>query len=169
VGSKALIAELVADAEKPWAEWSHGRPISEKGVAQLLHEFGIKPDRVGPKDLRLRGYEAKWFEEAWDRYLEPEKESETPLKEGPQVSTRPSPCNHYAFDDNSSVHQRPGGQEENAELSSKSNAVDRWTGKGGQNGSARVFSASTPREDAPQNGKAQHAPPHHKGLVANDS
>jgi putative DNA primase/helicase len=89
VGSKALIAELVADAEKPWAEWSHGRPISEKGVAQLLHEFGIKPDRVGPKDLRLRGYEAKWFEEAWNRYLEPEKESETPPKRG-AASVHPS-------------------------------------------------------------------------------
>jgi hypothetical protein len=73
------------------------------------------------------------------------------------VSTHPSPCNHYAFDDNSSVHQRPGGQEENAELSNKSNAVDRWTGKGGQNGSARVFSASTPREDAPQNGNGAAA------------
>jgi hypothetical protein len=89
---------------------------------------------------------------AWERYLEPEKESELPLKEGPQVSTRPPPCNHSAFVDNSSVHQTNGGQEENAEFSNENIMVDRWTGDGRQNGGACVFSASAPGEDVPQNG-----------------
>jgi putative DNA primase/helicase len=141
VGSKALIADLVADTERPWAEWSHGRSISEKGVAKILHEFGIKPGRVGPRDLRLRGYKAEWFKEEWDRYLETEKESEHPLKEGAQVSTCPPLCNHSVFDDNSSVHKQSGGQEENAEFCNENNAVDTWTGNGAPRGGERSFSS----------------------------
>jgi putative DNA primase/helicase len=94
VGSAPLVAELVADAERPWAEWSHGRPISEKGVVQILREFGIKPGRVGPKGLRLRGYRAEWFKEEWERYLEAEKESERHLKEGAQVCP---PVHHFVI------------------------------------------------------------------------
>jgi putative DNA primase/helicase len=140
VGSKALLADLVADAERPWAEWSHGRPISEKAIAQLLHGFGIKPGFVGPKDQRLRGYKVEWFEEAWGRYLETEKESEGPLKEGAQTCTRALPCNHYDFDDNSSVHQTNGAREENAEYSNENNAVHGCTGNGASRGGERSFS-----------------------------
>jgi uncharacterized protein DUF3631 len=141
VGSKALVADLVADTERPWAEWSHGRPISEKGVAQILHEFGIKPGRVGPKDLRLRGYKADWFKEEWDRYLKNEEENTDTPTEGVQMSTRPLLCNHSAFDGTSSVHQTNGGQEENTEFCNENNAVDGWTGKAASRGGERSFSS----------------------------
>jgi putative DNA primase/helicase len=39
--SKAIIASLIADPEKRWAEWNRGKPITEKGVAGLLHEYQI--------------------------------------------------------------------------------------------------------------------------------
>jgi Protein of unknown function (DUF3631) len=39
--SKAIIDDLTSDPEKPWAEWSRGKPITEKGVASLLHEYFI--------------------------------------------------------------------------------------------------------------------------------
>jgi putative DNA primase/helicase len=152
VSSKALVEELKADLERPWAEWSNGRPISEKGVAELLREFGIKPDRVGPKEHRLRGYSREWFREAWERYLENERENARPQKQASQVSTRLPPCNHYGFDENSSVHQKNGGREQNAEFTSESNVVDGWTGEEAKNGGARVFSASTAPDEAVNNG-----------------
>jgi Protein of unknown function (DUF3631) len=140
VGSKALIADLIADAERPWAEWSHGKPISEKGVAQLLHDFGIKPGMVGPADRRLRGYKKEWFEEAWERYLEPEKESEHPPKEAPQTYSRTVACNHSAFDDFSPVQPKSAVQEENAEKFNENNALYGCTGNGAPGGGERDVS-----------------------------
>jgi putative DNA primase/helicase len=140
VGSKALIADLIADTERPWAEWSHGRPISEKGVAQLLHGFGIKPGMVGPENRRLRGYKKEWFEEAWERYLGTEKESESIPKEAPQTYSRTAPCNHSTFDDFSPVQPKSAVQEENAEKSNGNNALYGCTGNGASRGSERSFS-----------------------------
>src|SRR5262249_50591879 len=50
--SKTIVAELTADPEKRWAEWSRGRPITEKGLAGLLREYRIVSKAVGPKDQR---------------------------------------------------------------------------------------------------------------------
>jgi putative DNA primase/helicase len=155
VGSKALVAELVANAERPWAEWSHGRPISEKGVAQILHEFSIKPGFVGPEDRRLRGYKKEWFEEAWTRYLEP-KESARPPKQGAQACSRAVPCNHSAFDDFSPVQPKSDAQEENAEYSNENNALHGCTGNGASRGGERSFPPvpdDEGHEDRPQHSK----------------
>jgi hypothetical protein len=52
--SKTIIERLTADPEKPWAEWSRGKPITEKGVAALLHEYRISSRTVGPRGRRPR-------------------------------------------------------------------------------------------------------------------
>ena len=72
--SKTIIERLTADPEKPWAEWSRGKPITEKGVAGLLHEYHIASRTVGPRDTHARGYRKADFKDAWQRYLMPEAE-----------------------------------------------------------------------------------------------
>jgi len=72
--TKAIIERLTADPEKRWAEWSRGKPITEKGVAALLHEYRISSRTVGPRDAHARGYRKADFADAWQRYLTPEAE-----------------------------------------------------------------------------------------------
>jgi hypothetical protein len=66
--SKAIIERLTADPEKPWAEWSRGKPITEKGVAGLLHEYRIFSRTVGQKGYEAKGYRRADFKDAWQRY-----------------------------------------------------------------------------------------------------
>jgi len=71
LASKAIIDDLTSDREKPWAEWSRGKPITEKGVASLLHEHGISSRTVGSRGATAKGYRKGDFEDAWRRYLVP--------------------------------------------------------------------------------------------------
>src|SRR5262249_40583545 len=48
--TKVIIENLTADPEKPWVEYSRGKPITDRGVADLLHEYQIVSKAVGPKD-----------------------------------------------------------------------------------------------------------------------
>ena len=66
IRSSDLVAKLTADPERPWAEWKHGRPLTQKQLAGLLAPFHIisltvhppgLPDGKGYRriDLRRRG------------------------------------------------------------------------------------------------------------------
>jgi putative DNA primase/helicase len=124
--SKAIVAALEADKEKPWAEWSRGKPITEKGVAGLLHEYRIFSRNVGPEGAQAKGYRKTDFADAWDRYLAP-KEEIPPSDPNTFRSSRPAPCNDYAFGEKSAVQQDPTGREKIDGFSSGINALDGWT------------------------------------------
>ena len=66
ISSKDLLRELTSDDESPWAEWRRGDPITARGIAKLLKEFGIHPTR----DRQSRFYRVSELREACDRYLE---------------------------------------------------------------------------------------------------
>ena len=66
ISSKDLLSELTSDDEGPWAEWRRGDPITPRGIAKLLKEFGIRPTR----DRKGRFYRVTDLQEACDRYLE---------------------------------------------------------------------------------------------------
>jgi hypothetical protein len=106
--SKAVISNLTSDPEKQWAEWSRSKPITEKGVAQLLREYRIISRNVGSRDAQTKGYRKADFEDAWKRYLTPEAEdtSEGGLDSAILPSTRPRPCDDYTFSEKTAVHQR---------------------------------------------------------------
>jgi hypothetical protein len=56
--------------DAPWGEWSKGKPLSERKLAELLKEYGIIADRVRlPVGTRPHGYQRVRFQEAWERYL----------------------------------------------------------------------------------------------------
>ena len=126
VTSKAIVDDLTSDLEKPWAEWSRGKPITEKGVASLLHEYQICSRNVGPRGAQAKGYRKIDFKDAWERYLAPQEAPSSDLDILP--STPPPNRNDYTFVEKSAVHQDDGGREKNGHLSNDTNAVDGWTG-----------------------------------------
>jgi Protein of unknown function (DUF3631)/Bifunctional DNA primase/polymerase, N-terminal len=143
--SKAIINNLTADPEKRWAEWSRGKPISEKGVAGLLHEYRIVSRNVGPRAAQTKGYRKADFEDAWERYLTPEAEkAEGGLDSDILPSTRPPPCNNYAFAEKTAVDGEDGGREKNGHFSREINAVDGWTRKTSEIAPSVDFNGSDP-------------------------
>ena len=71
--SATLVAELVKDADGPWATYGRGdKPITQRQVAALLSDFQIRPKTVRVPGLGTpKGYERSIFEDAFQRYLPP--------------------------------------------------------------------------------------------------
>jgi hypothetical protein len=70
VRSTDLVEKLIADPERPWAEWRHGKPLTQKQLAGLLRPFGIISEEVHPPgQTHGKGYKRVRFEEAWEAYL----------------------------------------------------------------------------------------------------
>jgi hypothetical protein len=68
--TKALIAALSADPERPWATYAKGEPIAPRQLAKLLQPFGIISTTVHPPGApHAKGYRRADFEDAWERYL----------------------------------------------------------------------------------------------------
>jgi putative DNA primase/helicase len=103
IRSVDLVAELVADPDKPWAEFNRGKPISQRQLAKLLKGFSVFPKTVHPPGVpHGKGYNAEQFSDVFGRYL-------TPL---PVISAI-DPCNgansleSSTYDENSSVRNGP--------------------------------------------------------------
>jgi hypothetical protein len=129
VTSKALVADLTADPEKQWAEWSRGgKPITEKGVAGLLHEFRIVSKGVGP-DAAAKGYRKRDFADAWERYLpratERESEPDPPIL----PSTRQTHWNDGGNGEKFAVNRGAARRQKNGGFANEINELDGLTGK----------------------------------------
>ena len=69
IRSSDLVAKLTADPERPWAEWKHGRPLTQKQLAALLAPFHIISLTVHPPGLPDgKGYRRIDFKGAWAAY-----------------------------------------------------------------------------------------------------
>jgi hypothetical protein len=85
----AKLCDALAEVDgAPWADCSHGRPITPNKLASLLKPFGIAPGTVRIGDDTPKGYRRNAFAEAWNRYLDatepPEEASEPPQRHNPQ-------------------------------------------------------------------------------------
>ena len=69
LGSAALVHRLVSLQDRPWGDWTGGRPISQARVARLLRPFGIHPIRLRFGATTANGYTTRMFADAWSRYL----------------------------------------------------------------------------------------------------
>jgi len=70
LGSTVLAKKLTALDDRPWGEWSEGRPISTAKIARLLAGYDIYSAgtiRVGAETMK--GYRRAAFTEAWERYI----------------------------------------------------------------------------------------------------
>jgi putative DNA primase/helicase len=69
LSSEEVLHALVRMQDRPWPEFHNGRPITGRGVVQLIGRFKIKARQVAVRGKRPNGYEAVWFEKVWERYL----------------------------------------------------------------------------------------------------
>src|SRR5262249_8546309 len=128
---------------KPWVEYSRGKPITDRGVADLLHEYQIVSKAVGPKDARAKGYRKADFIDAWERYLSPTGEEKKEAASEPDILpfTRSPDCNHSGKAETFAVHQGGGERQKNDRFSNDINAVNGRTAKK-EVLTARSFSSS---------------------------
>lgn len=68
LSSAAILQHLHSMTERPWPEWSRGRPMTARAVAKLLHRFGIEPDKWRDGAETVRGYRRGQLSDAWGRY-----------------------------------------------------------------------------------------------------
>jgi hypothetical protein len=73
ITSADLVTELVADETAPWATYNRGKPISQRQVADLLKEYGIKPRTIRLDDGKItaKGYLLEWFADVFSRFYTP--------------------------------------------------------------------------------------------------
>lgn len=87
LSSADIVAALGDMEDRPWPEYSHGRPITKRGLASILSRF-----KVGPKTVRfstdtVKGYLLEDLEETFRRFLaQPACESVTPSQEAPEAA-----------------------------------------------------------------------------------
>ena len=88
VRSADLVQHLIELEGRPWAEFGHGKPLTQNRLARLLKPLAIGPGNVGPEDSRARGYKRDQFQDAFERYLAPEAPSEPHrCTEGDEIRT----------------------------------------------------------------------------------
>jgi putative DNA primase/helicase len=68
ISSEQLQEYLKGMSDRPWADWSKGRPISQRGIARLLKPFGIASKQIRIGEFNGRGYEMEDFQDAFSRY-----------------------------------------------------------------------------------------------------
>lgn len=67
--SAELTAALVAMPDRPWAEWSGGRPMTSVKLAGRLKPFGLRTRKVRDGARTVNAYLRADFLDAWGRYL----------------------------------------------------------------------------------------------------
>jgi hypothetical protein len=78
-GNGRLVKWLGAMEERPWPEYSRGKPITARQVAAALRRFEIKPALVRAGAEVARGYAKDDFADAFARYLPPKDPPSDPL------------------------------------------------------------------------------------------
>lgn len=134
IRSVDLVTKLTTDPERPWAEFRHGRPLTQRQLGHLLSSFRITPVTVhntGFKDAK--GYRRQDFEEAWEAYC-PGQNTLPHQSDHFQASKRPS------ADGSSTSRDFPSVLKDNPDASKKDNlsyshaGLDAWTVPKAENG-----------------------------------
>src|SRR5262249_61546547 len=75
----ALVTNLTADIERPWAEYNRGKPLTQRQLARMLGDFGIISVSVHPPELvHGKGYRRGGPAPPWGGHLPPENRPGTP-------------------------------------------------------------------------------------------
>ena len=70
--SADIVSALVGMEERPWPEWSRGKPLTAATLARQLRPFGIQPKQIRIGDTSVKGYLLADFQDSFRRYLPPE-------------------------------------------------------------------------------------------------
>lgn len=88
LSSQDILAELHTMEERPWPEWSRGKPITATGLARLLKPLRIAPGTVRDGGAVFKGYLRDWFSDAWRRYLPSESVTSVTSRRGNDLGGR---------------------------------------------------------------------------------
>jgi putative DNA primase/helicase len=177
LSSADIIQALVADEEGPWGEYTHGRPLTARGLAKLLVRYGIKPSTIRLDVGTAKGYSREQFSDAWDRYL-PQKDipiSETPKNPIPIRNIRNKSIISSTYATNPSVTSASNVTDKNDKKFNDINDVSDVTDK---NGGCREWMDTTPKisgtttqtgEDNPMGDIDNNRPEENKDTVQTDS
>lgn len=70
--SQALLNSLRKIEESPWKDWSHGKGLSARNLAELLRPYEIHPQNARNANGKVsKAYKKDYFKDAWERYLPP--------------------------------------------------------------------------------------------------
>lgn len=72
--SEQLTTEAILDhlnnlKESPWSEVNKGKPLNDRGLAQRLRQYEVKPKVIRVGSTTPRGYTRADLQDAWNRYL----------------------------------------------------------------------------------------------------
>jgi hypothetical protein len=145
IRSADLVAKLTENPERPWVEWSHGKPLSQKQLGSLLRPFGIVSVKIDmPGEPQARGYRRAHFEGAWDAYCPGQNRvqphSDLPIR--PKCPEGPSTLNKFDVFEVSEKGSSDGSK--NANLSNNHAVSDTSDGSKPGNGTAREFDHRNP-------------------------
>lgn len=68
MSTPVLLEHLNANDSAPWCEFTHGKPLSARGLARMLAPFGIRPAHFREAARTIRGYTRTSFHDTWERY-----------------------------------------------------------------------------------------------------
>ena len=60
---------MITLEDRPWADYTHGHPITPSHLAKLLEGLGIKPKQIRHGADTRKGYLRSDFTDAFCRYL----------------------------------------------------------------------------------------------------
>jgi putative DNA primase/helicase len=133
IRSADLVEKLAADKERPWADWKHGRALSQKQLGGLLSHFGIRSETVSvPGFADAKGYRRVRFEEAWEVYC-PGQNTLSGLPGTSEASKRRSADGSGTSRDFQSVADASGDGSKNGKLSHSHAGSDASTLRNGKN------------------------------------
>ena len=67
--SADLISALAGMPERPWSEYHHGKPITQRQLANQLRQFQVLSNTLRVGDDRAKGYTLEQFTDAFSRYI----------------------------------------------------------------------------------------------------
>jgi putative DNA primase/helicase len=162
IRSKDLVAKLAEDKDRPWADWSHGRELTQKQLGGLLSPFGIRSETVSvPGFNDAKGYKRAHFEELWAVYCPGQNPSaaDSALSKCRSVGM---PVESAQVGDFQSVGEASADASENGKLSYSHAGSDASTLQNGQVGGEHGFdqgaATSTPAR-TPDDGNGQRPSP----------
>jgi hypothetical protein len=71
MATTAILDKLHKVDEAPWPTYHRGKPLTDRGLANILRPYGIKSKNIRVGEAVVKGYRRADFVNAWARYLPP--------------------------------------------------------------------------------------------------
>jgi hypothetical protein len=68
IPTTALLKRLNVNESAPWCEFTHGKPLTGRGLARMLAPFGVRPEHFREGAKTIRGYTRASLRSTWERY-----------------------------------------------------------------------------------------------------